>query len=174
MLVEAGSSTEEIVAALRGEGFSLVESIAGLIRAGGMPTEDARAAVIESPTWADVRETVESHRWIAPTRRLDAISLERLRDACEADPRILEAWFIGRRMTRADGSEREHDAPAIMLAEAFQGTEPTSKAQVEMMERISAAGAQLDIGGWLFTTHTLRSEVSNLGVLLYRLSDRSV
>ena len=170
-LVEGGSSTEQIVIQLRRDGFSLVESIAGLMRAGGMMGAEARGAVVDSPTWADVRETVESHRWIEPTSSPGHDSLQRLRAACDADPRIVEAWFAGRRMTRADGSVREHDGLAVVLVEAFQGAEPMTQGQIELMETLSAAASDVDIGGWLFTTHPVSSDVSRHGVLIYRSSD---
>jgi hypothetical protein len=172
-LVEGAASTEQIVTQLRGEGFSLVESIAGLIRARGMTGAEARDAVVDSPTWADARETVESHRWIEPRNPPGQGSLERLRAACDADPRIVEAWFTGRRMTRADGSVREHDGLAVILAEAFQGAEPITRAQIELIERLSAADSDLDIGGWMFTTHRVSSDVSRYGVLIYRSPDRA-
>ena len=169
-LVEGGASTEQIVVQLRTDGFSLVESIAGLIRAGGLPGTEARDAVVDSPTWADVRETVESHRWIEPTNPPAPDSLERLRTACDADPRIVEAWLTGRSMTRADGSVREHDGLALVLAEAFPEAEPITQAEIELIETLSAAASGIDIGGWLFTTHPVSSDVSEYGVLIYRSS----
>lgn len=139
-----------------------------------MTGTEARDAVVDSPTWADLRETVESHRWIEPRNPPAKGSLERLRAACDADPRIVEAWFTGRRMTRADGSVREHDGLAVVLANTSQGAEPISRAQIELMETLSAAASELDIGGWLFTTHRVSSDVSRYGVLIYRSSDPDI
>jgi hypothetical protein len=138
-----------------------------------MTGAEARDAVVDSPTWADVRESVESHRWIEPTNPLGQNSLERLRAACDADPRIVEAWFTGRRMTRADGSVREHDGLAVVLAEAFQGAEPITQAEIELMETLSAAATDVDIRGWLFTTHRVSTDVGKYGVLIYRSSEQT-
>jgi hypothetical protein len=167
-LVQRGVSTEEIVSQLRRDGFSLVESIAGLIRAGGMTSAEAREAVVDSPTWADVRESVESHRWIEPPNPPANDSIERLRAACEADPRIAEAWFIGRRMTRGDGSIREHDGLAVVLCEPFPDRVPPTEAEIELMEKLTSAAPEVDVGGWLFTSHAVSSEVSELGILIYQ------
>ena len=170
-LVESGASTQEIVTQLRRNGFSLAESIAGLVRAGGMTGEEARKAVVDSPAWADVRETVEMRRWVEPANVPGADSLERLRAACGADPRIVEVWVTGRRMTRADGSVRERDGLAVVLAESFPGPEPIPEAQTELMETLIAAAQDVDIGTWMFTTHSVGAEVSKCGVLIYRSSD---
>ena len=168
-LVEGGASTEEIVKQLRGDGFSLVESIGGLIRGAGMTSAEAREAVVESPTWGDVRERVESHKWIKPPNPPTTDSIERLRAACDADTRITEAWLVGRHMTRADGSMREHDAVAVVLREPFQDRELISEAQVELMEALVSAAPDVDIGGWLFTS-PVSSEVRELGILIYESS----
>src|SRR5437763_8945402 len=97
-LVEGGASTDEIVSQLRADGFRLVESVAGLMRATGMTGAGALDAVASSPAWADVHETVESHRWIAPPNPPSDDSVEQLRAACDDDPRTEEAWFTGRRI----------------------------------------------------------------------------
>jgi hypothetical protein len=158
------------VTQLREDGFSLVESIAGLIRAGGMTSQEAREAVVESPTWADVRETVESHGWIRPPHPPTTDSIERLRAACGGDPRIAEAWFIGRHMTRADGSTREHDGLAVVLHEPFQAREALPEEEVELMEKLASAAPEVDVRGWLITARAVSSDVRELGILIYRSS----
>jgi len=166
--VERGALTEEIVSQLRRNGFSLVESIGGLIQGAGMTSPEAREAVVDSPTWADVRETVESHRWIKRPNPPSTDSIERLRAASADDPRISEAWFVGRRMIRADGSMREHDALALVLHEPFQDREPITEAQIQLMEKVASAAPEADIGGWMFTPRAGSPDVSELGILIYR------
>src|SRR5262245_53141885 len=135
-----------------------------------MTSAEARDAVVESPTWADKRDTVELHRGIRAADPPTSQSIERLRATCEADPRIAEAWLIGRQMTRADGSMREHNALAVVLHDPFQDREPITEAQIELMETLRSAVPELDIGGWFFTDHAVGSEVSELGTLIYESS----
>jgi hypothetical protein len=170
-LVEDGDSSEQIVPQLRLDGFSLIESMAGLAQAGGLTSAEARDAVVDSPTWADARETVEEHRWTEPLNAPGEESLERLRAACSADPRIVEAWFIGRRMARADGSVSERDSMAVVLVEPFQGARgPISEQELSLIAKLRAAAPEAEIGGWLFTTRPVSPNVGAHGVLLYRSS----
>jgi hypothetical protein len=73
-------------------------------------------------------------------------------------------------MTRADGSIREHDGLAVVLREPFEGREPIAEAQIELMEKLTSAAPEVDVGGWLFTPHAVSSEVSQLSILIYQSS----
>ena len=65
---------------------------------------------------------------------------------------------------------REHNGLAVVLREPFQGREPLTEAQIELMGKLTSAAPEVDIGGWLFTPHAVSSEVSELGILIYRSS----
>jgi hypothetical protein len=108
-------ATEEIVRILREEGHSLIESMSALIKAGGLTFDDARAAVIESPTWADHRDKIATNQWVDPPERPDEPALERLREVCRVEPRIAEVWVTGSRFRRSDGSTDLSTGIAVVL-----------------------------------------------------------
>jgi hypothetical protein len=112
-LLDKGDTIEEIVRDLRDDGFNMIESMSALIRAGGLPFSDARAAVIDSPVWADQKDRVSTNRWVDPQERPDTEVVERLNTACSELPRIAEVWVTGSKMTRHDGSSDVRTALAI-------------------------------------------------------------
>jgi hypothetical protein len=61
-LLEKGNPIEEVVRVLRAEGFQMIESMSALIKAGGVSFDDARTAVIDSPTQ---RRVTTRSRWSA-------------------------------------------------------------------------------------------------------------
>jgi hypothetical protein len=114
-MLEQGATTEEIVRRLREEGFSIIVSMSALAKGVGMSRAEAREAVLESPIWADQRHLVSQRAWIYPPDPPDEATLERLRVACRDEPRIVEAWVTGSRMTRADGSSSESTDIVLIL-----------------------------------------------------------
>jgi hypothetical protein len=114
-LLDRGDPIEEVVRELRVEGFSMIESMSALIKAGAVSFADANTAIIESPVWADRRDRVTTNRWVDPPARPDQGAVERLRAACSEDPRIRELWVTGSQMTRHNGSSEVSTAIAIVL-----------------------------------------------------------
>ena len=58
----AGQPTDEIVRHLRDRGHDVSDSIWLLVRAGVLPPREAKRAVLESPVWADVKDTQDAFR----------------------------------------------------------------------------------------------------------------
>jgi hypothetical protein len=73
-------------------------------------------------------------------------------------------------MTRADGSVRERDSLAVVLHERLDESEPTSHAQIELMEKLVTAAPEVDIGGLMLTPHPIGPDVRECGILIYQSS----
>lgn len=162
-LFECQVPAGEVIRHLRADGFGFAESIAALIKQGGMTAPEARAAVVDSPTWADMTES-QTGRWIpVPPTPPDDETLERLRAACAQEPRIVEAWLTGRRDTRADGTSEETTGIAVVFDAPFSYTHDVEQTR-EPVARLRAAAARADLRRWVLTerfggydkTHALR------------------
>ncbi len=71
-----GNSVDEVVRELRADGFSIIDSISALIKA-GVIYEVAGVAVIDSPVWVDQRDRVTTNRWVDPPERPDQAAVAR-------------------------------------------------------------------------------------------------
>jgi hypothetical protein len=76
-LLDRGDPIAEVVRELRVEGFTMIESMSALIKAGGVSYADAKTAVIDSPVWVDQRDRVTTNRWVDPPERPDQKAVER-------------------------------------------------------------------------------------------------
>ena len=149
-LLERQAPIEEVVRRLRAEGFGLAESIGALIKEGGMSPSEARMAVVDSSAWADIGDG-DTGRWIPiPPTTPDDETVERLRAACTEEPRIVEAWFTGRRVTRADGTSKEITGIALVLGSPFRYTDDDEPTR-ETIARLHAAAAHAHFREWLYT-----------------------
>src|SRR5436305_15320726 len=52
-LLDKGDPIDEVVRELRAEGFSMMESMSALIKAGSLSFDDAKPAVVDGSVWAD-------------------------------------------------------------------------------------------------------------------------
>jgi hypothetical protein len=59
-LMREGLSRDEILIRLRSEGYSIIDSIRGLVEGSGMSLGAAKEAVHLDPAWADQREQNEA------------------------------------------------------------------------------------------------------------------
>jgi len=139
--------------ALRDEGFNQVESISGLIKAGGMPYSDASRAVLRNPIWADQCDRVTTNKWIDPPDPPDRDAPERLTAAFREEPRIAAAWITGSRVTRADGSSHESTGVALILDLPFGDlhNKDESRRSAEFVARLDRVAPQANgRRSWLF------------------------
>lgn len=74
-LLGSGNTIGEIVQTLRDDGFSMIESMSALISRAELPFDDAKAAVIDSPVWADQRDRVSTNRWVDPPELPDSTAV---------------------------------------------------------------------------------------------------
>jgi len=128
----------------------MIESMSALLKAGGVSFDDAKAAVFDSPVWADRRDQVVTRRYVDPPERPDLDTAERLREACREDPRISEVWVTGNEMTRHDGSSDVSSALAIVLDPPE--TSLQDEESVEMITRLNVAWPITGRRGYLWVT----------------------
>jgi hypothetical protein len=159
-LLDRGDTVDEVVGALRDEGFNMIDSMSALIRAGGVAFPDARAAVIDSPVWADQRERVVTRRWIGPPDCPDADAVVRLQQACSDMPRIAEVWVTGTQMTRHDGSSDVTTSIAVVLDPPLIASQDADEmaATTEIITRLDAAWAPTGRRSWLWVS---RANIAN-------------
>lgn len=105
-------------------------------------------------------------RWIKAPQTPDEATLERLRARCSTEPRIVQAWLTGSRVTPSDGS------PAYETTDIALVLDPPEKPgeQAAMTELITNLGSCLDLGarrGWLSVSETQIRRQGEHAVLLY-------
>jgi hypothetical protein len=129
--------------------------MSALIKAGGLSYDDARAAVIESPVWADHRDKIATNQWIDPLEAPDGPTLERMREVCLSEPRIAEAWITGTRFTRSNGTSDVSTSVALVLdpPEVEIVHDRAKDAwQIEFFMRLAAIWPTGGLGGWMCVT----------------------
>jgi hypothetical protein len=167
-LLDQGATVDVVVQDLRDDGFALIESISGLVKC-GMPYPDAVRAVVDSQVWIDQRDKVTSQQWISPPDPPDAETIERLRIACGDEPRIVEAWVCGLRVTPRDGPPRENTAIALVLDPALDARDPgQAHALGELTAKLSAAARDsANVRGWVFVTDSIMDRHAEQSVKIY-------
>jgi hypothetical protein len=138
-LFEQGAPTEEVVKTLRAEGVDIIASIRAVAHGGDLSHPEARAAVLESATWADQRHLVSTNQWIDPPDLPDAATLERVRAICRDEPRISGAWLTGSRFTGPDGPPRDSTAIAFVFDPPLGEGETTPEAPWDILSEVRAA-----------------------------------
>jgi hypothetical protein len=138
-LFEQGAATDEVVRVLRAEGLGMLASIRALAQGGDLSRSEARAAVLESATWADQRHLLSTNEWIEPPDVPDAATLERLRATCRDEPRLSSAWLTGSRFTRPDGSTRDSTAIAFVFDPPLENDETSQATPYELLPDLLAA-----------------------------------
>jgi hypothetical protein len=164
-LIERGATVDEVIGQLRTEGFSLIESIAALVKETELTLSEAKTAVVDSATWADQRDRLHTRRLIRPPELPDDSTIERLRGACSKEPRILEAWVIGNEMTTADGSSRKTTGVGFVFDPSFPDTSDDVKA--DLIAKLDAAAPEAAIGSWLFRTWRFDADEAKLSLQVY-------
>lgn len=165
-LLDKGDPIEEVVRELRVEGFGMIESMSALIKAGDVSFDDAKAAVFDSPVWADRRDQVVTRRYVDPPERPDPDTAERLRETCSEDPRIREVWVTGSEMTRHDGSSDVSTALAIVLDPP--GTSLPDEESIEIITRMNAAWPMTARSrGYLWVSHEMIAREEKHCVAVY-------
>jgi hypothetical protein len=154
-LLEQGRSVDDVVRELRADGFGVIDSLHGLGKA-GVPHEEARAAVVDGPVWADQRDRITTNRWVDPPERPDDEAVERLRAACRELPRVVELWLTGDEMTRHDGSSDVTTALALVLDPPLkhgqERDDGDDAAQVELIESLEAAWQPAGRRSWIWAS----------------------
>jgi hypothetical protein len=160
-LFQLGLTTEEVVRDLRAEGFSAIMSMSALITVAGMSYSGAQAAVVDSPIWADQRHLVTTSTWIDPPDPPDEETLEHLRAACREEPRIVEAWVTGSRITRADGSSYESTGIALVLDPPLSQLrdEEEGRASGDLLAKLQPAAPHAS--SWLFVSEQIIAAHAN-------------
>lgn len=167
-LLERGDTVDQVVAELRAEGFGLIESIAALTKATELTPSEARAAVLDSSTWADQRDRIHTRRLIRPPELPDDATVERLRVACSQEPRILEAWVIGNEMTAPDGASRTNTGVGLVLDPSFPDI--SDDVQADLIAKLDAAASEAAIASWLFRTWRFDRDEAKLSLKVYARS----
>ena len=112
-------------------------------------------------------------RWIKAPHPPDEATLERLRARCSAEPRIVQAWLTGSRMTPSDGTPA-YETTDIALVLDPPETPGDASDQAAVSELIvSLDRAALISGtprGWLVLSETQIRRQSERAVLLYSRS----
>jgi hypothetical protein len=108
-------------------------------------------------------------RWIKAPQPPDEATLERLRARCSAEPRIVQAWLTGSRMTPSDGSPAYEttDIALVLDPPEAPGDESDQAAVTELIAQLDGC---LDIGarrGWLSVSEAQIRRQTEHAVLLY-------
>jgi hypothetical protein len=139
--------------------------MSALIKAGGVSYDDAKAAVVDGPVWADQRDRVVTRAWVDPSERPDPDGAERLREAYSGDPRIQEVWVTGSAMTRHDGSSDVSTALAIVLDPP--GTVLRDEESLEIITKLGAAWPMTRRRGYLCVSRGMFARNENHCVAIY-------
>ncbi len=156
VLLEHGEPLESVVRELRADGFDLLASLSGLIKA-GVSYDEARSTVVDGPVWADQRDKVTTNQWVDPPERPDQKSVERLRAACGQVARIAELWVTGSEMTRRDGSSEVSTTLAIVLDPPATDLleEKETAATVEIATRLDTAWLPTGRRSWVWVSREM-------------------
>src|SRR3954447_20077755 len=95
-------------------------------------------------------------RWIKAPQTPDEAPLERLRERCSAEPRIVQAWLTGSRVTPGDGSPAYETTDIALVLDPPEAPGDRSD-QAAVTELIANLDSCLDIGGrrgWLSVSET--------------------
>ena len=110
-------------------------------------------------------------RWINPPHPPDEATLERLRARCSAEPRIVQAWLAGSRMTPSDGTPA-YETTDIALVLDPPETPGDANDQAAISELIVSLDSAVSTSmgsprGWLVVSETQIRRQSERAVLLY-------